>query len=271
MSKKDKFTDLYLYIKELNAKGKYKEVVKYANKYLEMQGTTGIQGNKVQFMKAKALRQLERFDEAIEILKSGIAENNFYYIFELFFLYYHLNKYEEALKLLPFLYNYKDKTFKNYSLSIMELVMKKSLGLEILPNEVSLNDNIKMQIIDYNEEKSIETIKLHTIENIDDFESESYFNENVDIDYLIDCLKEFLKVSKKANINESLEVHYFLVPKIGIYDSNICNYIKVILIPNTNNIIATYPTSYTGVKEVPILNCDYDRLFSKNQKQYRIN
>ena len=271
MPKKDKIAELYLYIKELNEKGKYKEVVKYADKYLELPSSLVFQENKVKFMKAKALRHLEKYEEAIEVLKSEIAENNIYYMFELFFIYYHLNKYEEAIKLLPILYDYKDKSFKNYSLSIMELIMKKSLGLEVAPNEFSLDDAIKMQIIDYNEDIAIKSIKKHTIENVTDFEKESYFNENVDINYLLECIRENLKVSKKANMNECLEVHYFLVPKIGIYNDNICNYIKVILIPNTNNIIATYPTSTAEVKNVPILNCDYDKLFSEAQKQKRIN
>lgn len=217
-------------------------------------------------MKAKSLRGLERFDEAIDILKSELYENNNFYIFELFFIYYHLNRYKEAMNLLPILYNFKDNSFKKYSLSIMELIMKKCLGIEILSNEFSLEDTMKMQIIDYNEDFAIDSIKKHTIENVTNFEKESYFNKNVDIDYLMDCLKVNLKVSKKANINECLEVHYFLVPRIGIYNNDLCNYIKVVLVPNTNNIVAAYPTTTTEVKNVPILNCDYDRLFSKNQK-----
>lgn len=266
MSKKDKITDIYIYIKQLNSKGKYKDVVKYADKFMQIKECGVTRYKKVKFMKAKALRQLERYEEAIEILKSEIENDDCFYMLELFFLYYHLSKYEEALKLLPTLYNYENKTIRNFSLSIMELVMKKHLGYEITCNDQINDDNIKMQIINYNEEKAIKSIKDHTIENINDFDSKSYFNKNIDIDYLIECIKQNIKTSKKINKDECLEVHYFLVPGIGIYRNNTCNYIKIVLIPNTTNIITAYPTLSQDECDVPILNCNFDILFGKKEK-----
>lgn len=264
MSKKSKYSELYLNIKELNAKGKYKEVVKYATKYLEMQGPTGIKCDKVKFMKAKALRELEKFDEAIEVLKK--ESDNTFFALELYFIYYYLNRYEEALELLPRIYEYDNKDIKNYSLSIMELVMKKHLGLDTTFKEGTYGDSIKKQIVDYDEELAKAHIKSHSFYKAENCGMKSVFNENVDIDYLIDSIKENLKTSKKVNKNENLEVHYFLVPNIGIYKNTKCNYLKVILIPGTNNIITVYPASYTDANNIPILNCDYDRLFSKKYK-----
>lgn len=263
--KKDKYTELYLDIKDLNARGKHKDVIKYADRYLKLNDSNLIRGRKVRFMKARALRFLERYEEAIEILKEGMKEEMFFGS-ELFFLYYFLNRYEEAMELLPLIYEYENKTIKNYSISIMELVMKKQLGLDSTYKKGTHGDSIKEQIVNYNEQKAIEHIKAHSYNSVNDNNVESYFHKNVDIDYLIECVKENLKTSKKANKNENLEVHYFLLPNIGMYEDYICNYIKVILVPNTYNIVSMYPSSYMENDEVPILNCDFDILFSKKQK-----
>ena len=264
MSKRNKYSSLYIDIKELNAKGKYKEVVKYSTKYLEMQVPEGIKCDKVKFMKARALRELERFDEAIELLKN--ESNNPFFALELFFIYYYLNRYEEALELLPLIYEYDNKDIKNYSLSIMELVMKKHLGLDTTFKEGGYGDSIKNQIVDYDEELALAHIRSHSFYKAEDSGMKSYFNENVDVEYLIEVIRENLKTSKKVNKNENLEVHYFLVPNIGTYKDTKCNYIKVILVPGTSNIISAYPASYTEASNIPILNCDYDRLLGKNQK-----
>lgn len=263
--KKDRYSELYLDIKDLNARGKHKDVIKYADRYLKLNDSNVIRGRKIRFMKARALRFLERYDEAIEILKEGMKEEMFFGS-ELFFLYYHLNRYEEAMELLPFVYNYENKTIKNYSISIMELVMKKQLGLDTTYKKGTYGDTIKEQIVNYDYEKAFEHIISHSYENVDNSDVKSYFHKNVDIEYLIECVKENLKTSKKANKNENLEVHYFLLPNIGMYEDYICNYIKVILIPNTNNIISIYPSSYMENAEVPILNCDFDILFGKKEK-----
>ena len=144
--------------------------------------------------------------------------------------------------------------------------MKKHLGLDTTYKKGTYGDSIKEQIVNYDEEVSINHIKSHSFDMVTDNNAKSYFHKNVDIDYLIECVKENLKTSKKANKNENLEVHYFLLPNIGMYEDYICNYIKVILIPNTNNIISMYPSSYMENAEVPILNCDFDILFGKKEK-----
>lgn len=263
--KKDRYSELYLDIKDLNARGRHKDVIKYADRYLKLNDSNTIRSKKVRFMKARALRFLERYEESIEILKEGMKEEAFFGS-ELFFLYYYLNRYEEAMELLPLVYNYDNKTIKNYSISIMELVMKKQLGLDTTYKKGSYGDSIKEQIVNYDEKTSINHIKSHSFDMVTDNNAKSYFHSNVDIDYLIECVKENLKYSKKANKNENLEVHYFLLPNIGMYEDYICNYIKVILIPNTKNIISMYPSSYMENAEVPILNCDFDVLFGKKQK-----
>ncbi len=264
---KDRYSELYLDIKELNARGKHKDVIKYADRYFKLNDSNVIRDRKVKFMKARALRYLERYEEAIEILKEGMKYEMFF-ASELFFLYYYLNRYEEAMELLPLIYNYENKTIKNYSISIMELVMKKQLGLDTTYKKGSYGDSIKEQIVNYDYEKAVGHIKSHSYYNVESSNVESYFHENVDMDYLIESVQENLKYSKKANRNENLEVHYFLVPNIGMYEDHICNYIKVVVIPNTENIVSMYPSSFMYNAEIPILDCDFDTLFSGSSKKY---
>lgn len=84
----------------------------------------------VRFMRAKVYRHLNRFDECIENLKYNLSfDEKDYSLTELFYVYYYLNMYKEALELLPKLYEIKN--IQPYSLSIAELVMKKQLGLEV--------------------------------------------------------------------------------------------------------------------------------------------
>lgn len=269
--KKNRLIELYLYIKELNSKEKYKEVVKYADKYFEFNDNNMKQYNKVLFMKAKSLRMLERFDECIDILEKQSEKKDMFFTMELFFVYYYLNRYEDALKLLPTLYEYPNKDFKNYSLSIMETVMKKQLGLFVSYSNDEYGANIKKQILKYDEAHAIETIKMrktYSESNYLNKDGITYFNENVNVDYLFNCTKNNLKNNKKLNINEIFDIYYFLVPNIGLYNNDICNAIKVVVCPNTTNIITLYPVSTIDINNVPILNCDFDKLFN-NQKVYK--
>ena len=63
-----------------------------------------------------------------------------------------------------------------------------------------------------------------------------------------------------------LEIYYFGVSNVGYINNTNCNFIKVIVIPNTNNIISMYPTNEADYNYISNINIDYDKLFERNNK-----
>lgn len=253
--------DSLLYkIKELFANKKYSMLVKEATKYLNEY----YPHPKVVFMRAKSYKELGFFDEAISDLKYLIEkENNTYAILELYYTYYYLNKYKEAIDLLPFLYN--SDVVNKYSIALSELVMKKQLGIKMNFNSKARCDYIASQIINYDINKALEHINEHKESSI----NSSNFNAQLNLEYLFELIRNNLINSTKINKDEILEVHYFCIPNIGLVEENVCNYLKVVVIPNTNNIISMYPTiNYEG-KEPTIITYDYSKLFNKDKEKVK--
>ena len=263
-----RYGEIYNLIVELYDIKKYKEVVKKVNKYIDL-GFTNIRTlYNMKFLRAKSLRYLGKFEEAICELKELSKEptDKSFSKVELFFIYYHLDRYEEALELLPDLYATNGKYFSNQSLSITELVIRKNLGLPASFRKGTKSDYIKSQIVNYNEQIALEHINEHTAYK-ESHQEHSIFNKNVNINYLFECAKNNLKNGKIVNDNNLLSVYCFAVPSIG-YDSNsICNYIKVVVVPNTNNIVAMYPFAYVESDDINMLACDLDKLFNRSKEE----
>ena len=263
-----KYGEIYTLILELYKNKKYKEVVDKVNKYINMGFTNRKSIYNMKFLRAKSLRYLKQFDEAISQLKELEQEptDNYFSKIELFFIYYYLHRYEEALELLPILYETNGKYLSNQSLSITELVIRKNLGLPANFRKGTKSDYIKSQIVDYDEQKAFEHIKKHMIYE-KSHQEHSLFNKNIDINYLYECVKNNLKNSVANNDNNLLAVHYFAVPSIG-YDSNsLCNYVKVVVVPSTTDIVAMYPYAYVETSEVNLLDCDLDKLFNRKKEE----
>jgi len=250
-------TNRYKQILNLFKENKYDRVIKEATKYLELT-PNNVQ---VRFMRAKSYRALEQFEEAItDLLYNKKIDNNYHSITELYYIYYYLNMYDKALELLPTMYSIN--TMNRYSLALSEFVMKTSMGIDMKFMEYR-DEYIKNQIRNYDKEKTI----IHISEHIKENKDKTIFNENINLEYLLDIVKNNINSSKKANINEILEVHYFLIHNIGHnQNGNSCNYIKVVVIPNTNKIISMYPVDKSKGNNDNILECDYDKLFNKNEQ-----
>ena len=97
------------------------------------------------------------------------------------------------------------------------------------------------QMIDYNEEKAIEHIKLHLDEN-DEKQNHSIYTEDVNIEKLYEKAK-----IKITNINPSrvaiLDKYIVECDNIiGKTNGEEVDCLQVITLPNTNNIITMYPT-----------------------------
>ena len=264
----DKYGEIYLLIVDLYKSKRYKDVVDKVNKYLSLDFKNHNFKHKMRFMRAKSLRYLGQFEEAIEELKelTTSKSNDNYILMELLYIYYFLNRYDKCLELLPILYTIDNKYVSNQTLSIMELVIRKNLGLPAGFKKGSKSDYIKSQIVNYNEELALEHIKSHKQDEYS-YHGHSRFNENIDVKYLMNIVKEQLRNSEKINLIDVMEIHCFAVSGIGYDENSICNYIKVVVCPNTNNIISMYPFAYIGKENIKPLDCDMNRLFKKAEKE----
>lgn len=248
---------MYMRIKKLYKDKKYSSYEKEASKYLEKYPNDVI----VRFMRARSYRKLNRFDEAIEDLKYNLTlEDNDHSLLELYFIYYYLNRYEEALELLPLLY--ERRPINAYSVSISELIMKKQLGIDIKVRKGDKCDYIRSQIFNYSTDLALSHLEKHinTTE-----ESISRFNDELNLNILFNLVRQNIKNSKKVNTEEILEIHYFGIANVGYFNNQPCNFIKVVVVPNTNNIISMYPTNDVDYNYVSNIEFDYNELFNKQE------
>jgi len=253
---------LYIKVRELFVNKKYNSLIKEATNYLELFPNDV----NVRFMRAKTYRKLEMFDEAINDLKYNLAlDDNSHSITELYFIYYHLNKYEEAIELLPDIYS--KRCINAYSVSISELVMKLQLGIEIKVKKDAKCDYIRSQIFNYSTTASLSHIQQSHITEI--AENTSSFNEGINLDYLFNLIRNNLKIGKKANVDEMLEIYYFGISNIGQFNNESCNFVKVVVIPNTDNIITIYPTNSVDVNYISMIDVDYNKLFNKKEEKVK--
>lgn len=250
--------DFYIRIKDLYLTKKYSTVEKETVKYLDRYPND----INVRFMRARSCRKLGKFNEAINDLKYILELGyNDHALLEIYFIYYYVNMYKEALDLLPLIY--EKKPMNAYSISISETVMKKQLGLEIKLKKGSRCDYIRGQILSYSTEEAIAHLDKHinkTEENI------SYFNEGINIRYLFDIVRQNIDNTKKANTEEIMEIYYFGIGNIGSLNNTPCNFIKVVVIPNTKNIISMYPTNNVDYNFAINLDVDYNKLFKTKNK-----
>lgn len=236
----------------------------------------------VRFMRAQSYRNLKMFEESINDLKYnlGIKDNNSintiinqmkenpkleindYSLSELYFIYYHLNMYREAMELLPLVY--ETKCIRPMSVHFTELVMRTQLGLNVKSKNYD-NMYVYDQIINYNSEEAIKQIKEYKNQN----DKRSKFKNDIDLNYLFNLITNNINNDKKVNITDILEIHYFSIANVGYFDNMPCSFIKVVVIPNTNNIINMYPTNEIDYSSVCNIEYEIDKLFPKKEEKVK--
>ncbi|MBR6689855.1 MAG: hypothetical protein IKL65_00795 [Bacilli bacterium] len=246
---------LYIKIRNLYKEEKYSAVIKEATNFLDMYPND----INVRFMMAKSYRKLNRFTECINNLNYILKlELDLHALTELYYTYYYLNMYEEAIELLPLIYD--TKCIKPHSVVISELVMKKQLGMNVKIKEGTRSDYIKAQILNYNEESAFSHIEEHLTEND---ENTALFNQKIDLKKLFDIIKENINHEKKVNTEEFMELHYFAIPNVGYNNQTISNFLKVVVVPNTNNILTMYPVTEVEIDYINQLNIDFSVIYKK--------
>jgi len=250
----------YLKIKKLYFDNKFKNLIKEAEKYLEFYP----EDVKIRFMYAKALRHEKKYEEAIENLKLNLEKepNDEHSIMALFFLHYYLYMYKEAYEMVPQLF---EIDFSRKSISILKLIIEKNLGYCSYLRETEKDNYLKNQIVNFNRELAYEHILDHTIDDEFNENEKGIFND-VDIKYLMSSIEKNIPNAERINSQEVMDIYYFGISNIGYSGSELCNYVKAVVVPNTTNIISLYPTVDIKESTFQSLMCDYDKLFKRNNK-----
>lgn len=264
----NKIKELNNMLLELYDTRRYEDVISKADQALRLDIRNQNYIRTFRFLKAKSLRYLGNFDEAlIELIDlCRLEPKNSFYNIELFFTYYYVEKYKEAFDMLKKIYLLEDKNVSNYSVSIMEMVIRKNLNLPMYYNKNERGEYVKGQIAYYNETLALAHINSHTRLGENLYNTHSVFNESINLKYLFECTKQDIKNSQKINVKDALDVYCFAVPGIGYTGNNKCDYLKVIVCPGTKNIITMYPFAFVGKNDVKLLNCDLDLLFNRDKK-----
>lgn len=147
------------------------------------------------------------------------------------------NKYEECYKL--FVEN--DNLFKNYLVDYYShlVFFKTRLSLPIVEEEY-YNSYTVEQLIAYSEESAIEHIKEH----VDSFDTkETSFSSDFPVDEVYYKLRNILPIDTKWCRHSGMikDIYIFRFDGSGRGYRKVTNYIKVVCIKDTNDIITMYP------------------------------
>lgn len=248
--------NIVIKLKKYYESEKYNTFIREVTDYLSKYPTD----EKMLFKRAKAYRKLGLFKESITDLKQLMSFGfNKYAIFQLYLNYFYLGMYEEALELLPIIYNEID--VDKYFLCQTELIMKTELGIKM-----NFNSNISsfysmQQVLNYDEKKALDHINKH----LSSKDEKVFFSDKINVNKLFKIIRDKIDNNKKINTYDSMEIHYYMIPGIGYVDGFLCNTLKVINVPNTNNIINMYPTLESDQK-FEILDIDYGQIYKDKEQ-----
>ncbi len=126
----------------------------------------------------------------------------------------------------------------------LKILLEYKLG-KINQSEVLNKDYYISQLFNYDEDYALNHIKLHLDENNNKIKH-TLFNSDIDLNYLFHYAREQINYLNPVEISI---VHKYIV-ECGFDVSTIngisTKYIKVVTLPNTNNILTMYPISYYG-------------------------
>ncbi|MDO4963685.1 MAG: tetratricopeptide repeat protein [bacterium] len=254
----------YIKVKKLFFDEKYEKYIEEAQKFLQKYPNSA----SVIFLMAKSYRKLNNFDGSIKILNNILKNNSNdkYALVELFYTYYYLREYSNCLELLPKLK--KIECFEKTTFELIDLIL--SIKLNIIIDSKNKSDLlIKSQIINNDKSKTINRINKLVGDNTTD-KSRARFNRNIRPGYLYDIILENLNPEFRANINDIFDIYYFNIPNIGYSDYEIYNRIKVVVAPETKNIISIFPVDNNVDEEYSIdLEIDYSKLYNSQKVKYK--
>jgi hypothetical protein len=185
----------------------------------------------------------------------------------LFECYYYMHKYQEAFSLLDsFMDGAKEEKLKYYR--IYEITLMKKLGMEINLLSFEKNNYLLKQIIDYNYDlyddyiNSLISKRAHMNIKI---------NQDIDIKQISHQIENIILSSKRSKKLGFSDIYIFYCPNFAIDKAGtIIDYIKVSVIPETNQILLIEPIRFEGVDVINQLELekknDYKSLTKTKRK-----
>ena len=237
-------------VNELYHNKKFQACIKFSTQYLEKYGPDV----QILFIRAISYRKQHNIEAEINDLVSilSIELYNLRALTELFYVYHHENRFEEAMEILNLILSDYMKIPDDFDIEPLEKAKHILKTAEIL----------KIVDIPYTKFEIVSGIVRKHVEFADEPKKDdtSYFYHNIDINYLYDVVKEALKTSNKANVNTSYDHYYFAIPNVGCNDNEVFNFIRVIVVPGTDEIVTMYPTNEIDDKNYQFLDIDVKRL-----------
>lgn len=184
-------------------------------------------------------------DINVSYLTDTMAHNDNYKVrSSLFECYYYMHKYQEAFDLLDsFIDGAKAEKLKYYR--IYEIVLMKKIGMEINLLDFEKDNYILNQIIDYNYNRFDKYVNSLTEKHI---HMNIKINKDIDLKQICHQIEQMLLNCKRSKMLDFSDIYMFYCPNFAI-DSNgiIIDYIKVSVIPGTNQILLVEPIRSEGV------------------------
>ena len=235
--KKYRYTDsLRLKIECLIKSGAYSEAYLAINKLVSISNSYIDFAN---FYYAKIEFYKGNYDEALSLFKT-IKKDNIVIkreaIFKEICIYIKQNKYNDAWEKYEELkkYDYTKKFENEYGL--IEIYLGKKLHKKI---NVKKERYVEKQMLNYSYNRAIKHIEKH-LEDDTKKDNHTKFNDNIDIkkmySYAVANLSE--EAYSSNNICDSYILKY---EGVGVDESGVLDYIKVITLPNSKKIITIYP------------------------------
>jgi len=161
-------------------------------------------------------------------------------------------KYDELYKID--LSDLKAKT--DFDITSIIFYCKRKLGLLDLERRVP-NSYLFRQIVKYEENDFFDHMKKHLYEytqNIDTL-NKAFFYEGFDLNTIVDEIKKYIPSSKKLRPGFIEDIYYFKYNECGKNNNKFANFIKVVCIKDTNEIITMYPIQIT--EDLPYVDLNY--------------
>lgn len=166
----------------------------------------------------------------------------------LFECYYYIHDYEKAFKLLDYFMDAaSEEKLKYYR--IYELVLMKKLGIPITLLDFEKEKYLASQVVDYSDKLFNNYLKGLVYKQK---HNGIYINKKIDLKLLVSQIRIVLINSNRSKVLNYSDIYHFKCPNFATDSAgNAIDYIRVKVIPGTNDILRLYPIQE---KDVDILN-----------------
>lgn len=211
------------------------------------------------------LMVLGEFDEAEKILKFAKEKvkqdkrfDNPYKIkiFEkkMFYCELKLMCYQKRFKELYNIYKNKSIELMNREFNSIWFYVKKQLGF-LSEDKRNINTYLFRQITKYDEEDFYDHIKRHLSGTEDSINNSCVFETEFPIKSIVEEMKKHMPSDKRLFWGFYDNIYFFKYDSCGKVDNKTVNYIKVICLDDTNNIITLCPV--VGNDNLPHIDLNY--------------